>query len=242
MASSLRSCSLTDLSWVEVERHLEADRRLIVPVGECDQHGPHLPLGATSRITRALARDLSGEFGVLRAPLFPYGVNVPSQRLHPGAGELREKILHRALNDLLAGWERQGFDEFILLTAHGHGPHVEQAATVSVRQARVRAVDALAVDVSEFLPGCSWPQHGGEVVTSLLLYLCPEVVELESAVDFEVEPAGFRPFARSALPRLPASCPGSVGRPSRASPETGRAIYDYIHHKIRQTVFLAPEE
>jgi creatinine amidohydrolase len=239
MPPSLRSYDITDLTWVEVEEHLSQDSRLIIPVGACDQYGAHLPIGTGTRIATALARDLSDEFGVLRAPAFPYGVNVPSARASAGAAALREKTLHRALNDLLACWERQGFREFILITAQGYDPHVEAIAAVSVMNARVRVIEALAVDLGELVDAPGGPQHGGEVETSLLLYLQPDAVHMDAAKDFILKDRSGR-LVTGRLPRLPDDCPGSVGYPTLATAAKGQRIYAHILEKIRDRVFGAP--
>lgn len=240
MSGSLRSYALTDLSWTEVVAYLEGDRRLILPVGACDQHGPHLPIGATTCIAEALSRDLSQRFRVLRAPTFHYGVNVPSERDYAGTATLRGKTLHRALNELVASWESHGFTEFILITASEHDPQVEAMATVSASRARVRVVEALAVDLSEYLRGPLGPQHGGEIVTSLLLHLRPDAVDMPAARDYDMEDASFRRYQRGRLPTLPVGCMGSIGHPTLARAETGRRIYQYLLSRISQKVFLDP--
>src|SRR6266540_4096051 len=48
----------------EVRFILERDARLLVPVGTCEQHGPHLPLGCDTIIVERLADDLSGAFEI----------------------------------------------------------------------------------------------------------------------------------------------------------------------------------
>jgi creatinine amidohydrolase len=237
MPVSPRSYLLTDLSWVEVRAHLMHDSRLVVPVGACDQYGPHLPIGTGTLIAEALADELCRSFGVLRAPALDYGVNLPGERRYAGTASLSEKTLHRMLNDLLASWEDHGFAEFILLTAHGYDPHVEAIATVTRTQARVRVIEALALDLSGLLDGEGGPEHGGEVYTSLMLYLHPDRVEMEAATDVRPEsPRG----DRRALTPLSDVSPGSVGYPTLASAEKGRCIFEYIVQKIREKVFLAP--
>jgi len=225
-----------------VESRLERDGRLIVPVGECDQHGPHLPIGASGIVVDILANEISAEFGVLRAPLLPFGVNLRTRRDYPGAATLREKTLHRVLNELLASWEDQGFDEFILLTAHGHDAHLEALATVRVREARIRVLDLFAIDLSQFLEGNTGPQHGGEILTSLLLHLRPELVRMEAAADYLLEGDAVGPFGRGRFPTLPSGCRGAVGQPTLASAEKGREIYTHIRSKVRQKVFLSPPD
>src|SRR5215218_2349730 len=148
---------------------IERDPRMIIPVGTCEQHGPHMPLGCDTIIVERLAADLSAEFGVLLAPTVEYGVNVVTEKGFAGNASLRKKTLHRLLNDLIDTWESTGIREFILLTAHEHDPHLEALATVITSGARVRVVDIFSVDLREFLEGQTEPMHGDEVDTSLML-------------------------------------------------------------------------
>jgi len=242
MVPSARSYALTDLTWVEIADHVTRDSRLIVPVGTCDQYGPHLPIGAATVVVESVACDLSTEFGVLRAPLFPYGVNLPTSRVFAGSATLREKTLHRALNDLLADWEDHGFDEFILITAHSYEAHLESLATVAVARARVRVINALAVEPPAGTVQHAKPEHGGEVLTSLVMHLRPEVVHPKSAVDFAPPVPRVPVLSRKRLTRLPDDSPGSVGWPRRATAAAGERIYANLLQKIRERVFLSPDD
>lgn len=237
----MRSYALSELSWSEVVTHLETERRLILPVATCDQYGPHLPIGASRFVTEALSGELSREFGIILAPTFSYGVNVPSEKDYPGTAGLRGKTLHRALNELIASWEQNGFDEFVLITASEDDPHVEAMAAVYARQARIRVIEALAMNLSEYLRAPPTPQHGGETMTSLLLHLQPEVVRMEAARDYPMDRERFRRFRRGRLRMLPVGCEGSIGFPSLATAETGAAIFSHILERIREKVFISPE-
>lgn len=230
-----RSFALADLSWDEVRQHLETDKRLILAVGACDQYGPHLPIGAVTRIAEAFAADLSAEFGVLRAPTLDYGVNLATSNVFPGTATLRKKTLHLVLNELLACWEDQGFEEIILITAHAFEPHIEALATVNLDHTRVRVIDLLGIDVSHLAEAAPGPEHGGETATSLLLHLWPESVRLERAQD--AAPPRSRWGRLDPLERLPQDSAGSVGFPSRASAEHGSRVYQYMLEKIRTRVF-----
>ena len=225
-----------------MEDHLRRDTRLILPVGACDQHGPHLPIGATTVVAEALARRLADEFGVLHAPPILYGVNVAAERAFAGSASLRLKTLHRALNELVGDWEAQGFREFILLTAHPYDPQVEALATASAAEARIRVVNALAVDLSSVLDGAIEPEHGGEIQTSLLLHLRPDLVRMDEARDTPPQPLTPLERVRGALAPLSAEGPGSLGKPSLASADKGQRIFDHILHRIREKIFLRPEE
>lgn len=238
MQSAAQSLLLTDLTWKEVRDHLDRDRRLIVPVGACDQFGPHLTIGAGTLVTEAFAKRLSEDFGVLRAPTAPFGVNVPTDLPLPGAAGVRAKTLHSALNDLLACWEDGGFDEFILLSAHDYDAHLEAVATATAAGSRVRVIELLRLDLSPILDGDGGAEHGGEVLTSLLLHLAPQRVRPGQAQD---HPADERSARHRRIRCIPEGAPGSIGEPSLASAEKGRRLYEHIYEKIRARVFTAPE-
>jgi len=217
---------------------LDRDPRLLVPVGTCEQHGPHLPMGCDSLIVERLADDLSAEFGILRAPTVEYGVNTATTVAYPGNAAVRRKTLHRWMNDLLGSWEQSGVDTFIILTAHGHDPHQEALSTLRTTRARVFTVDVFALDFAGLLEDVAGPVHGGELDTSLMLYLAPHLVRMDLAQDFLPSPPRLARFRRSAtsLASLPAISPGSLGRPSLASRDKGERLYKMIQERVAARV------
>jgi creatinine amidohydrolase/Fe(II)-dependent formamide hydrolase-like protein len=105
--------------------------------------------------------------------------------------------------------------------------------------ARVRVVDINAIPIADLLEGQTEHMHGDEVDTSLLLYLTPELVHLELAQDYMMSREAMRRYRRGSL-RVPKGSPGSIGRPSLASPAKGRALYERIRERISERIFLAP--
>lgn len=236
------SLALDELSWIDVAAHLARDPRLLIPVGALEQHGPHLPLGANVLIARRLAVDLAAAQGVLRAPTIYYGVNVACERAFAGTASLSPKTLHRVLNELLAAWEEDGVREFILLTAHRHDPHLDALATLLTQEARVRVVSVWDVEVGDLLEAQETPLHAGEAETSVLLHLHPELVRMERARDFAMEPEHFHRYIRGQLPVPPPGGAGVVGFPTRATAEKGRLIYERILGAVRRALFGADTE
>ena len=237
--SKPRPLLLADLTWPEVSEHLEHDRRLILPIGTCEQHGRHLPLGTDSLVAERLAHDLSAEFRVLVAPTFHYGVNVDTEDDYAGTASLRRKTLHRALNDLLASWEGHGFEEFILLTANSHDPHIDAVTTVVTEHARARVVDIQSVSIAEFLEAQTGPEHAGEAETSLMLFLRPELVRTSEVRDYSLDPKDMRRYLRGRMPRPPQGWEGVIGHPTAASAKKGDKIYKHVLDRIRAKIFLA---
>ena len=224
----------------EVRFILERDARLLVPVGTCEQHGPHLPLGCDTIIVERLADDLSAAFEILRAPTIEYGVNTATRRPFPGNAAVRRKTLHRWMNDLLGSWEQAGIDTFIILTAHGTDQHQEALSTLRTRRARIFTVDVFALDFTGHLEDPDGPMHGSELDTSLLLYLAPELVRMERAQDFVLSDKQRTRYRRARIEQLPAHSPGSVGQPTLATPEKGERLYKMIYERIATRVLGAP--
>ena len=222
-----------------VRAALARDSRLLVPVGTCEQHGPHLPLGCDTIIVERLADDLSGGFGILRAPTIHYGVNTATKRPYPGNASVRRKTLHRWMNDLLGSWEQCGVDAFIILTAHGHDPHQEALSTLRTRRARIFTVDVFALDFTGYLEDLNGSTHGGELDTSLMLHLAPQLVRMDQAQDFVLTERQAARDRRGGRGNVPALSPGSVGRPTLASAEKGARLYKMIHDRIATRVLGA---
>lgn len=211
-----------------------------MPVGTCEQHGPHLPLGCDSIIVERLADDLSADFRILRAPTVEYGVNAITKRPVPGNAAVRRKTLHRQMNDLLTVWEEGGVETFVILTAHGHDPHQEALSTLRTRTARIFTVDVFSMDFTDLLDDPDGPVHGGELDTSLLLHLAPELVRMELAQDYSLAPRALARYRRGSA-SIPAAGPGSVGRPTLATADKGARVYKMIRDGIATRVLGGSE-
>ena len=231
-----RPLRLKHLTPAEVRTAFEADPRVIVPVGTCEYHGAHLPLGCDTLVVERLADDLSAEFGILVAPTVEYGVNFATRQPLPGNASVRRKTLRRWVNDLLLDWERQGAREFLVLTAHGHAPHQEALGTVVTEHARVRVIDILSIDLGTLVERPEGPIHGGEVDTSLALFVAPHLVRMAEARDFILPETAVRRYRRGSALRLPDGADGGVGVPTRASAEKGQRIFEFIKERIRSRV------
>jgi creatinine amidohydrolase len=166
---------------VAIQERLLLRPTLLVPVGTTEQHGPHLPLGCDTIIVERLSDDLSAAFGVPRAPAVEYGVQAPTHPF-PGGAALRRKTLHRVMNELIESWEDgAGVKEFIILTAQAVDAHLEALSTIRTESASTTVVDILGLDFGDLLETPGIPIQGGELDTSLLLYLAPHLVQLELA-------------------------------------------------------------
>lgn len=228
---------LDRLPWTEVVERLRRDARLVVPVGTTLQHGPHLPLSTDTIIVTRVAEELCARREVLLAPTLPYGACSAGERGYAGTAALERKTLHRVLNDLVGTWEPQGIDEILFLTAHGFGPHVSALATAMSEEARIRAIDLTSMDLEAFRTGPGGPEHAGEIETSLMLHLAPELVRMDRAEDVILPEERLAELMEGSQPVPPPGGIGVVGAPTRATAENGRRIYEHLVETLDERIF-----
>ena len=214
-----------------VGERLRVRPTLIVPVGTTELHGPHLPLGCDTIIVERLADDLSAIYGLIRAPTLEYGVHAPV-RPFPGGAALRRRTLHRVMNELIESWEEgAGVQEFMILTAQSSEAHLEALSTIRTEEATVQVVDIFGLEFGPLLERQA-PIQGGELDTSLMLYLAPHLVHMEFARDFELTPNVLARYRPGQTRYLPVGSPGSVGYPSLASAQKGERLYTFILDRL----------
>lgn len=218
------SYALNALTWPEAGRLLARDSRLLFPVGALEQHGAHLPLGTNIFIAEAIARRVSTELGILRAPTFSYGVTGAGSGRYAGTTTLRRKTLHRAVNELLASWEDHGVSEVVVVTAHRFEPHLDALLMALMSRSQTTVIDLYA-EVGDLLEGRPELEHGGELETSLMLHLAPERVRRGQIADYSPADGDARRYIRQRMPTAPPGSQGVLGHPTLATAEKGRAVF-----------------
>ena len=108
---------IEDLNWMDVEKYLEQDDRLILVIGACEQHG-YLSLLTDIKIPLALADAAARKTGVLVAPPLNYGSS-PYFLDYPGSFSLRLSTLMDAVQDIIFSAYHQGFRRILVLNGHG---------------------------------------------------------------------------------------------------------------------------
>lgn len=217
------SFAIDELPWTDIGRIIEDDPRMIVPVGALEQHGPHLPVGVNNVIARRTANAVSERLGILRAPTFSYGV-IASRGPFAGRTGLRRKTFHRVVNELLDGWEAHGIEHFVIITAHRFEPHLEALLMTSGLSTQ-SVYDLYQIDVSDILDTDPEFEHAGELETSLMLHLAPDLVRTERARDFLPRGGALRKYTRRRVPTPPVQSGGVIGAPTLASADKGARVF-----------------
>src|SRR5216110_1686164 len=98
---------VADLNWMQVERYLERDDRIVLPLGSTEQHA-YLSLATDSILAERVSIEAAEALGVPVLPALAYGVT-PRFAGYPGSPSLSGETYVAVLGDLLASLRGQGF-------------------------------------------------------------------------------------------------------------------------------------
>jgi creatinine amidohydrolase len=190
-----------------------------VPLGSCEQHGPHLPLDTDTRIAVALADGLAAARpDVVVAPPLSYGASGEHAGFE-GTLSIGIDALAGVLVELIRSAD--AFAGVVFVNGHGGNHEAVERAVATGRQ-EGRAV--LAWSPTAIATGRDADAHAGRTETSLLLALAPSIVQLEHAQAGATEPlAELLPALRTGGVRSVAPN-GVLGDPSGASAAEGAEV------------------
>jgi mycofactocin system creatininase family protein len=198
---------------------------LVVPIGSCEQHGPHLPLDTDTRIALALADGLVAAFaggrsagGAVATMVVTPALAISASGEHsgfPGTLSLGTEVFERVIVELVrsADWSSG------VVLVNGHGGNA-----VAVQ----RAVATLTMEGRRVMPW--WPldptgdAHAGITETSLMLAIAPELVRLDAAEAGNTESLADLAGRLRSGGVLAVSQNGVLGDPAGASASHGGAL------------------
>ncbi|RCW40964.1 creatinine amidohydrolase [Halopolyspora algeriensis] len=218
------SLLLTDQAWPDL---VDREPLVVLPLGACEQHGPHLPVDTDTAIATAVARsavgELAGDIDVLLAPEQPYAASGEHEGF-PGTVSIGCEALQLLLVELgrsLLCWAGR------LLIVNGHGGN---SRTLAQAVARLRD-ESRDVAWWSHLPGDA-DAHAGRTETALMMALKPPAVHAERAKPGRTEPIGellpelMRTSVRHVSPN------GVLGDPAGASTADGERMLSVMVERL----------
>ena len=106
-----------DRNWMQIEKYLEGDDRIVLPIGSTEQHG-YLSLGTDAILAERVAVEAAEPLRVPVLPCLPFGM-APYFTEYPGTMSLRMSTYIEVIRDLLDCIVGQGFRRIAILNGHG---------------------------------------------------------------------------------------------------------------------------
>ncbi|WP_426955745.1 creatininase family protein [Muricoccus radiodurans] len=180
----------------KVAEYLKSKDTVLIPVGATECYGPHLAMGTELRICEEYATQVGERAGFAVIPIAPFNY---SHMFLDYAGTCSSEMatVEAYVGEVCDGLASQGFKHFFFINIHAGslGPLESVCRALRANHDAVGGViDIFSVmrDVGgvEYASKQAPTGHGGEMVTSVALHLCPELVFMDEAKA----PAALRPF------------------------------------------------
>jgi creatinine amidohydrolase len=230
---------LGELPWSEIEKKLGANRTVIVPIGATESYGHHLPLGTDFLVVSEIAKRLGEMTDTLVLPVLPFGDSSDMMGF-TGTISLRPETVMFVLKDVCASLVKHGFTRIIFLNGHLGNvwpitAAVEESKGQGVRFAQVdwwRLVEKLCAEMIEH------GGHAGDVGTSIMKVLRPELVKESEIVSETAGNVGFAefPLVETYPEYHELTRSGVLGDPRLASEEKGKKVLELCIDYLRRFV------
>lgn len=206
----------------------------VLPIGSYEQHGAHLPITTDTLISSIISRNICDSYGgLLISP-----ITISCSHEHggfPATISVSPETLAKYLKDVVLSILRlEDIALVVIINGHGGNYVVNNVAqelnygSPRVLSAPVRQHWQEAMEYAGIESTISADMHAGEVETSILMSIMPDVVQIEKAVDVC---AADRPlltfYGMSHYTKN-----GVIGFPRKATPEKGRLLIDKITESI----------
>jgi creatinine amidohydrolase len=217
----------------------KSSKTCILPFGILEKHGPHSPLGTDLIHVRDIAAKVVQNEYAVTFPDYYFG-QINEARQQPGTVALPSDLIFKLLEATCDEIGRNGFDKIVILNGHGGNPDFIRFFMQSqLNKRKTYAVyfytpenDAVfnkSLSAMRKSPA-NQDLHAGESETSILMYLHPELMRMETA--------GTESGANMKRSSLPSNVYTPIwwyagypnhyaGEGAKASKEEGKLIVDY---------------
>lgn len=228
----------------------------VLPVGAIEQHGPHLPLRVDQAILDGVLAAaiplIPDDLPALILPTLPVGKS-DEHSAYPGTLTFSAATLMAMWSEIGDSVARAGVRKLVILNSHGG-----QIAPMDIVARDLRLRHKMLVVAANWFamglpPGLFTPEeerfgiHAGDMETSVMRALHPDLVQMTHARDFRPLVAemakgnrhlGLTPAGKLAWAAQDLHPAGAAGNASLATADKGQQVID---HAARQIVTLLEE-
>ena len=108
----------------QIAQAVEDEATLLLPLGQTEEHGPHLQTGCDTiiadHVESAVAQRMQDEAPVLVLPSIAYGYVPKAIQQWPGSFRIRWDVMVNYVADVLVSAAQIGFNKMIVISTHGH--------------------------------------------------------------------------------------------------------------------------
>jgi creatinine amidohydrolase len=205
-------------------------RAAVLPVGSFEQHGAHLPLTTDTLIAQAIAEAVADAYGLFALPPITFSCS-HEHASSPGTVSISSVTLTSVIRDVVTSLRRSGIPVLVLVNGHGGNyvlNNIVQEANIDGPAMALfpgRADWAAARAAAELETDAHDDMHAGELETSILLHVHPDLVR----PGWETADEGGGPRPHLLVHGMKAyTQTGVIGRPSLATAEKGKRLLESL--------------
>lgn len=223
--------SLYHLSNYEIKR---GNKKIIIPLGSTEQHGPHLPVSTDTIIAEYFANQLTKKIPSYSLSGIPSGVSFEHRPFFNIS--ISNDLLSELLSQICISLGENGFNQIIIINGHRGNMGVVQYIPQKVERInsklKVFGINYWHLIEREF-------DHGGFVETSLMLAIAPKLVQMHKAksgyLNKKMLHSTYTTFL-SNTSSFKITRNGVLGDPRKASTEEGKKIISITIKNLVRTL------
>jgi len=237
-----------DKTRVELEEYIDNESIIIIPIGQTEEHGRHLPVSTDAIIARKfgyeLGKALQQILPVLVMETITYGFSMSIVRRWPGCPNINTRTFTDYIFGIVDSLIVMGFRKIVMLDCHGNHDCLlrlvmrEIADKHNIYLMTISPAHLTAMLYNELKQDPQGDIHGGEWETSWILAIDPDLVNID-------EYTGVDAIRCNTILRGPVSTwglqdtkTGLFGDPTTATAKLGEAL---IEEATKQGVMYIKE-
>lgn len=208
----------------------------ILPIGSLEQHGEHLPVSTDSMIAEYIAERIAERIPVFILPVLCYGISHEHRPMFNIS--LRTSTLSKLICDICSSLSENGFRSIVILNGHHGNTGVLQYIAQNVYGRISSGTNIYPINYWKLISNEF--DHAGDIETSLLLAIAPNLVNMNKAKPNSRELLKSK-FAYSSITSNPGAFPkltgnGVWGDPTKATVQKGEKLLREIVKNVLKVI------